>query len=119
MNRMKVGLILECGPEGADKKVCEYIVRHYAPEMKIDSITLDDKRNIGVPDEYRGEIVKAFVVLKPGAQATEDELKEHCHTRLARYKWPGHIVITDSLPKSAVGKVLRRVLREQELAQRS
>ena len=74
---------------------------------------------IGVPDEYRGEIVKAFVVLKPGAQATEDELKEHCHTRLARYKWPGHIVITDSLPKSAVGKVLRRVLREQELAQRS
>lgn len=46
MNRMKVGLILECGPEGADKKVCEYIVRHYAPEMKIDSITLDDKRNL-------------------------------------------------------------------------
>ncbi|MFN7948620.1 MAG: long-chain fatty acid--CoA ligase [Blastocatellia bacterium] len=74
---------------------------------------------IGVPDEYRGEVVKAFVVLKPGAQATEDELKEHCSTRLAKYKWPGHIVITDSLPKSAVGKVLRRVLRDQEMEKRS
>jgi long-chain acyl-CoA synthetase len=74
---------------------------------------------IGVPDEYRGEVVKAFVVLKPGAQVTEDELKAHCSTRLAKYKWPGHIVITDSLPKSAVGKVLRRVLRDQEMEQRS
>jgi long-chain acyl-CoA synthetase len=70
---------------------------------------------IGVPDEYRGEMAKAFIVLKPGAQATEEELKEYCSSRLAKYKWPAQIVFTDSLPKSAVGKVLRRVLRDQEL----
>jgi len=66
---------------------------------------------IGVPDSYRGEVVKAFVVLK-GA-VTEDELREHCAKNLAEFKRPVHIEIRDSLPKTAVGKVLRRVLREE------
>jgi long-chain acyl-CoA synthetase len=67
---------------------------------------------IGVPDEYRGEAVKAFVVLKDGAGATTDELIEYCRTNLAKYKVPSSIVPIDKLPKSAVGKVLKRELRE-------
>src|SRR5581483_7112888 len=73
---------------------------------------------IGTPDEYRGEVVKAFVVLKPGLQATAEELMEHCKTRLAKYKWPAVIEFAASLPKSAVGKVLRRELREIEAERR-
>ena len=69
---------------------------------------------IGVPDAYRGEAVKAFVVLKPGSDATADDLKAHCARDLAEFKRPAHIEIRESLPKSAVGKILRRVLREEE-----
>lgn len=69
---------------------------------------------IGVPDEYRGETVKAFIVLKPGETATEEEIIEFCRKHLAAYKVPKLIEFMDELPKSAVGKVLRRVLRERE-----
>jgi len=69
---------------------------------------------IGVSDNYRGEAVKAFIVLKDNARATKDELIEYCRTRLARYKAPSIIEFRDALPKSAVGKVLRRDLREME-----
>jgi len=68
---------------------------------------------IGVPDSYRGEVVKAFVVLKPDVAATEDDLRRHCVANLAEFKRPVKIEIRESLPKSAVGKVLRRVLREE------
>ncbi|MBL8187156.1 MAG: long-chain fatty acid--CoA ligase [Acidobacteria bacterium] len=71
---------------------------------------------IGIPDQYRGESVKAFVVLKPGASAAVEELLEFCKTNLAKYKVPSIIQIVPSLPKSAVGKVLRRELREMEKA---
>ena len=70
---------------------------------------------IGVPDSYRGEAVKAFVVLKPDVAVTSDELHEHCKTNLAEFKRPATIEIRETLPKSAVGKVLRRVLREEIL----
>jgi long-chain acyl-CoA synthetase len=73
---------------------------------------------IGLPDEYRGEIVKAFVVLKPGLQTTAEELQEHCLAHLAKYKLPATIEFVESLPKSTVGKVLRRELREMEAARR-
>ncbi|MGE0101281.1 MAG: long-chain fatty acid--CoA ligase [Blastocatellales bacterium] len=68
---------------------------------------------IGVPDEYRGEAVKAFIVLKPGSAATADEILEFCRANLAKYKVPGIIEFRESLPKSAVGKVLRRELRNE------
>jgi long-chain acyl-CoA synthetase len=71
---------------------------------------------IGIPDSYRGEAVKAFIVLKEGGSATAEELVEYCRERLARYKVPSYIEIKDSLPKSAVGKILRRELREMEEA---
>jgi long-chain acyl-CoA synthetase len=67
---------------------------------------------IGRPDAYRGESVKAFVVLKAGANATCEELIAHCETGLADFKIPREIEFRESLPKTAVGKVLHRVLRE-------
>ena len=69
---------------------------------------------IGVPDEYRGEAVKAFIVLKAGTVATEDDILEHCRANLAKYKIPSFIEFMDDLPKSAVGKILRRELRDVE-----
>jgi long-chain acyl-CoA synthetase len=69
---------------------------------------------IGVPDDYRGEAVKAFIVLKPDAAADKEALLEFCRSNLAKYKVPTQIEILSALPKSAVGKVLRRELREME-----
>jgi len=73
---------------------------------------------VGVPDPYRGETVKAFVVLKPGVHATADELIAHCRRHLAAYKVPKLLEFRSELPKSLVGKVLRRVLLEEETKRR-
>jgi long-chain acyl-CoA synthetase len=69
---------------------------------------------IGVPDEYRGETVKAFVVKRPGARTTEEEILAFCKERLAAYKSPKTVEFREDLPKSAVGKLLRRVLADEE-----
>ncbi|RBY83240.1 AMP-binding protein [Blastococcus sp. TF02A-30] len=66
---------------------------------------------VGVPDEKRGETVKAFVSLVPGATATADELIAHCKERMAAYKYPRSVVLVDELPKTVTGKILRRELR--------
>jgi long-chain acyl-CoA synthetase len=66
-----------------------------------------------VPDERRGEAVKAWVVLRPGQTVTEAELRTYCKETLAPYKVPTTVVFQTDLPKSMIGKVLRRVLREQ------
>ena len=70
--------------------------------------------SVGVADKYRGETVKAFVVLKPGETATEEEIIAFCRERLAAYKVPKVVEFRPSLPKSAIGKVLRKILREEE-----
>jgi acyl-CoA synthetase (AMP-forming)/AMP-acid ligase II len=67
---------------------------------------------VGVPDAKWGEAVLAFVVLRAGAAADADTLRLHCQERLARYKAPKDVKFLDALPTSAVGKPLRRVLRE-------
>jgi long-chain acyl-CoA synthetase len=69
---------------------------------------------VGVPDEYRGETVKAFVVRKPGSTVTDEELISYCKEHLAVYKAPKLLEFRDELPKSAVGKLLRRVLAAEE-----
>ncbi|MFQ5749798.1 MAG: long-chain fatty acid--CoA ligase [Planctomycetota bacterium] len=71
---------------------------------------------IGVPDPHRGETVKSFLVLGPGSRLTEADLEAFCRERLAAYKVPQQFEFRDELPRSAVMKLLRRVLREEELA---
>ena len=68
----------------------------------------------GVVDPYRGETLKAFVVLKEGEQLTEEEVIEFCKKNLAAYKVPKLVEFRAELPKTMVGKVLRRVLKEEE-----
>lgn len=68
----------------------------------------------GVPDPYRGETVKAFVVLKEGTSVTEKELDKFCREKLAAYKVPRLYEFRDELPKTTVGKILRRQLVEEE-----
>jgi len=70
---------------------------------------------VGVPDPQSGERVKAFIQLKPGVEAKEEEFLEFCKTRMAGYKRPHAVEFRDALPTSVVGKVLRRLLRDEEL----
>ncbi|MGI8588078.1 MAG: long-chain-fatty-acid--CoA ligase [Chloroflexia bacterium] len=70
----------------------------------------------GVPDAYRGETVKAYIVLKEGMKATEDEITAFCRERMAGFKVPRIVEFRESLPKSLIGKHLRRVLIEEERA---
>jgi long-chain acyl-CoA synthetase len=74
-----------------------------------------DAAAVGVPDSLRGEKVVLFVVLKEGEQLSQDELLVFCREHLAKYKVPKRIVIRNELPKTAVGKVLRRTLRDEAL----
>ena len=67
----------------------------------------------GLPDKMRGETVKAWMVLRPGMSATAAEIKSFCRERLAPYKVPSQYEFVSELPKSQVGKVLRRVLKQQ------
>ena len=69
---------------------------------------------VGIPHEYRGETIKAYIVLKPGETATEDEIMDFCKQKLAAYKTPKSVEFRNSLPKSIIGKVLRKILREEE-----
>jgi long-chain acyl-CoA synthetase len=68
---------------------------------------------VGVPDSKSGEAVKAFIQLKPGETATVEEIQEFCKENMAGYKRPRHIEFRETLPVSNVGKVLRRVLRDE------
>ena len=69
---------------------------------------------LGAPDPYRGETVKAFVVLKEGQESRAEEIIEFCRQNLARYKVPTLVEFRRELPKSHVGKILRKTLREEE-----
>ncbi|MCB0022205.1 MAG: long-chain fatty acid--CoA ligase, partial [Caldilinea sp.] len=74
---------------------------------------------VGVPDAKRGETVKAFVVLKQGQSATVEELRGFCKENLAPYKVPTFVEFRTELPKTQVGKVLRRQLVEEEKAKQA
>jgi long-chain acyl-CoA synthetase len=91
--------------------------------VEIDNILFDHPKireacTVGVPDRYRGETVKAFIVVKEGETLTEEEVVNYCKGNLAAYKVPKLIEFMDELPKSVVGKVLRRELRKIELERR-
>jgi long-chain acyl-CoA synthetase len=71
---------------------------------------------IGIPDAYHGETVKAYIALKPGTATTAQDVVTFCRTGLAEYKMPRSVEIRDTLPMSAVGKILYRVLRDEHAA---
>ncbi|MBZ0167990.1 long-chain fatty acid--CoA ligase [Candidatus Methylomirabilis lanthanidiphila] len=73
---------------------------------------------VGLPDPYRGETVKVYVVLKEGERVTEQEIIDFCKPRMAKHKVPTLVEFRQELPKTLVGKVLRRALREEEMAKR-
>ncbi|MGI9644017.1 MAG: class I adenylate-forming enzyme family protein, partial [Ilumatobacteraceae bacterium] len=64
-----------------------------------------------VDDEMKGELAKAYVVLKEGATATQEEIIEYCRGTLAAYKVPRHVQFVDDVPKTSTGKIMRRMLR--------
>ena len=70
----------------------------------------------GIPDSVKGEVTKAWIVLKPGATATEEEVRAYCRERLAPYKVPAKVEFRQELPKTMVGKVLRRALTAESRA---
>jgi long-chain acyl-CoA synthetase len=74
---------------------------------------------VGLPDPYRGETVKAFIVPREGESLTESEVIAYCKEKLAAYKVPKTIEFMNELPKSIIGKVLRRKLREIEMERTS
>ncbi len=73
---------------------------------------------IGIPHEYKGEAVKAYIVLKKGEVLSKEEVIAFCEERLAHYKVPKEVEFVSDLPKSMIGKVLRRELKEKELLKR-
>jgi long-chain acyl-CoA synthetase len=73
---------------------------------------------IGIPHPTRGEAIKVFVVLKEGQTATVEELMEYCKEKLATYKLPAEIELRSELPKTNVGKILRKALRAEEKQKR-
>ena len=74
---------------------------------------------IGVPHETRGEAIKVFVVLKEGESATQEEIIDYCQGKLAKFKWPTEVEFREELPKTNVGKVLKKDLRQQEMEKKN
>jgi long-chain acyl-CoA synthetase len=90
---------------------------------EIDQVLFDHPKileacTIGVPDAYRGESVKAFIVIKPGESLTDTEVIAFCKDKLAAYKVPKEVEFISELPKSAIGKILRRELKDKEMQKR-
>jgi long-chain acyl-CoA synthetase len=72
----------------------------------------------GIPDKIRGEAVKAWVVLRDGQQVSSAEIRAYCRTKLVAFKVPRYVEFRESLPKTLVGKVLRRELIREEISRR-
>ena len=75
-----------------------------------------DAVSVGIPHPTRGEAIKAYIVLKPGVTMEKHEILKFCRQQLANYKVPREVEFRDSLPKTMVGKTLRRALRAEEEA---
>ncbi len=102
----KKDLIIVSGFNVFPSEIDEVLYKH--PKVK-EGIT------VGLPDEYKGEKIKVYIVLKDGVKATEDEFKTFFRQHLTPYKVPSEIEFRDSLPKSAIGKILRKKLKEEEM----
>jgi acyl-CoA synthetase (AMP-forming)/AMP-acid ligase II len=69
---------------------------------------------IGIPDERLGEVGKAFIVPRPGYRLSTEEVISHCRSQLANYKLPREVELREDLPRNAIGKPLKRLLREEQ-----
>ena len=98
-------MIISGGENIYSVQVEEAIARH---EAVLESAV------IGIPDDEWGESVKAYVVLKPGAIATEEEIIETAKASLASYQKPRTVEFVEALPKASTGKILKRVLRDPQ-----
>lgn len=87
-------------------------------EVLFEHPAIQEATVVGIPDAYRGETVKAYIVFKDGQKASEEDLEGHCRQRLAAYKIPRQFEVRTELPKTLVGKVLRRQLQEEEKKKR-
>lgn len=99
----KKDLIIKGGENIAPREVEEAVYSH--PSVSEAAV-------VGVPDDIYGENIKAFVVLLPGKEASEEEIIAHCREKLKKFKSPSRVVFLESLPKSLVGKILRKELRK-------
>jgi long-chain acyl-CoA synthetase len=70
---------------------------------------------VGIPESFSVEVIKAYLVLKEGQEATEEEIMEFCRREMAKFKVPKYVEFRRELPKTIVGKVLRRVLLDEEM----
>ncbi|HEY9160414.1 MAG TPA: long-chain-fatty-acid--CoA ligase [Desulfomonilia bacterium] len=103
MTDRKADMIISGGENVYPKEVEDIIYQHQA----VSECTV-----VSAPDPKWGEIVQAVVVLKPGMKATEEDIIEHCKTRLAGYKCPKAVAFWDSIPKTIVGKIEKKKIKE-------
>ena len=95
------------------KRGGEMIAPEEVEQVLVSHSAVDEAAIIGIPDDYWGERVRAIVVKKPGAEVTGQDLIEHCRPQMAGFKRPEDVVFIDELPRNPMGKVLKRVLREE------
>lgn len=101
----KKDLVLVGGYNVYPREIDEVLYSH--PKIK-------DAVSVGVPHKTRGEILKVYIVLKPGETMTKNDVIAFCRSKLANYKVPKQVEFRDELPKSMVGKILRRAIRSEE-----
>jgi len=105
----KKDLIISAGMNIYPREVEEVLHQH--PKIKEAAV-------IGVSSKVREETVKAFVVVKEGEKLSKSEIIQFCKDKLSKYKIPKEIEFRDELPKSSVGKILKRVLQQEEMKKR-
>jgi long-chain acyl-CoA synthetase len=98
----KKEMVISSGYNVYPREVDEVLLMHPA---------VQEAATVGVPDAYRGEALKAYVAPKPGAQPSSEELRAHCRRHLAAYKVPEAFEVMATLPKNAMGKILKKELK--------
>lgn len=97
------------------KTVGENVYPREVEEVLFTHPKVKDVVVVGLPDGFKGEKIKAYIVLKEGVTATANEIIQYCREQLSKFKVPKEVEFRDQLPKTLVGKVLRRVLRDEEM----
>jgi fatty-acyl-CoA synthase len=101
-------MIIRGGENVYPREIEEYLITH--PEVV-------DAQVVGVPDAKFGEIVMAWVVLRPGSRLTAEELQQYCRGRIAHYKVPRYVKFVDAFPMTVTGKVQKFLMREQSVGE--